>query len=91
MPKLNTQFLRLTIFPNEGKAQLEHVASIAVWMARTEAGHKLWWDAGDRRVDVDRGKHPVALAQQAVQHKQGQGWVCRVGVHDNVTEGTQTL
>lgn len=85
------QLLRLTILPNEGKAQLEHVACVAVWMAWTEAGHKLWWDAGDRRVDVDRGKHPVALTQQAVQHKQGQGRVCRVGVHHNVTEGTQTL
>lgn len=85
------QLLCLTIFPNEGKAQLEHVACIAVWMACTEAGHKLWWDAGGRRVDVDSRKHPVALTQQAVQHEQGHGWVCRVGIHYNVTEGTQIL
>lgn len=85
------QILRLTIFPNEGKTQLEHVACIAVWMAWTKAGQKLWWDAGYRRVDVDRGKHPVALTQQAVQHKQGQGWVCRVDIHYDVTEGTQIL
>lgn len=85
------QIFCLTIFPNEGKAQLEHVACIAVGMTWTEAGHELWRDAGDRRVDVDSGEHPVALTQKAVQHKQGQGRVCRVGIHYNVTKGTQVL
>lgn len=81
----------LTIFPNEGKAQLEHVACIAVRMARAKAGHELWRDAGDGRVDVDRGEHPVVLTQKAVQHQQEQGRVCWVGIHYNVTEGAQVL
>lgn len=81
----------LTILPNEGESQLEHVACIAVWMAWTEAGHKLWWDAGDRRVDVDSGEDPVALTQQAVQHQQGQRRVGWVGVHYDVPQGTQVL
>lgn len=67
------------------------MACIAVRMAWAKAGHELWRDAGDRRVDVDRGEHPVVLTQKAVQHKQGQGWVCRVGIHYNVTEGAQVL
>lgn len=80
-----------TVFPNEGEAQLEHVACIAVRMAWAKAGLELWRDAGDRRVDMDRGEHPVVLTQKAVQHQQGQGGLCRVGIHYNVTEGAQVL
>lgn len=62
-----------TIFPYEGEAQLEHLACIAVSVARAEAGQKLWRHAADGRVDVDGGQDPVALTQQAVEHQQGQG------------------
>lgn len=67
------------------------MACIAVRMAWAKAGHELWRDTGDRRVNVDRGEHPVVLTQKAVQHEQGQGWLCRVGIHYNVTEGAQVL
>lgn len=40
---------------------------------------------------MDSGEHPVALTQQAMKDQQGQGWLCRVGVYDNVTESTEVL
>lgn len=81
----------LTIFPYEGEAQLEHLACIAVRVARAEAGQELWRHAGNGRVDVDGGEYPVALGQQAVEHQQGQGGLCRVGVYDDVTESSEVL
>lgn len=81
----------LTIFPYEGEAQLEHLAGIAVCMAWTEAGQEPLWHVGNWGVDVDGGEHPKALTQQAVEHQQGHGWLCRVGVYDDVTESTEVL
>lgn len=70
---------------------MEHLAGIAVYMAWTEAGHKLWRHTGNGGVDMDGGEHPVALTQQAVKHQQGEGWLCRAGVYHNVTESTEVL
>lgn len=81
----------LTIFPYEGEAQLEELAGVAVRMAWTEAGQKLRGHIGHRGVDVDGGEHPILLTQQAMEHQQGQGWLCRVGIYDDVTESTKVL
>lgn len=40
---------------------------------------------------MDGGENPVALGQQAVEHQQGQGGLCRVGVYDDVTESSEVL
>lgn len=80
-----------TVFPYESEAQLEHLAGVAVCVARAEAGQELWLHTGDGRVDVNGGQDPVALAQQAVEHQQGQGRLRRVGVDDDVTEGAEVL
>lgn len=40
---------------------------------------------------MDGGEHPIALTQQAVEHQQGQGWLSRVGVYDDVAESTEVL
>lgn len=80
-----------TVFPYESEAQLEHLPGVAVRVARAQAGQQLWLYAGDRRVDVNGRQHPVALAQQAVEHQQRQGRLRRVGVDDDVTEGAQIL
>lgn len=40
---------------------------------------------------MDGGEHPVPLTQQAVEHQQGQGWLCRVSIYDDVTESTEIL
>ena len=81
----------LTIFPYEGEAQLKQVAGVAVCMSWAEAGQELWWHIGNRGVDVDGGEHPVALTQQAMENQQGQGWLCRVGIYNDVTESTKIL
>lgn len=60
-------------------------------MAWAEAGQELWLHAGDRRVHVNGGQDPVALAQQAVEHQQGQRWLRRVGIDDDVTERAEVL
>jgi len=39
---IDYMILRITIFPYECEAQLEHLASIAVCMAWAEAGQELW-------------------------------------------------
>lgn len=81
----------ITIFPYESKAQLEHLAGVAVCVAWAEAGQELWRHAGHRGVDVDSGEHPIALTQHAVEHQQGQGRLGRVGVNDDVAESTEIL
>lgn len=40
---------------------------------------------------MDGGEHAVALAQQAVQHQQRQGRLCRVGVDDDVAQSPEVL
>lgn len=81
----------LTIFPYEGEAQLKHVAGVAVCVPWSEAGQKLWWHTGNRGVDVDSREHSIVLTEQAVEHQQGQGWLHRVGVYDDITESTEIL
>lgn len=80
-----------TVFPYESEPQLEHLAGVAVGVARAEAGQELGLHAGDRRVHVNGGQDPVALAQQAVEHQQGQGRLRRVGVDDDVTQSAEVL
>lgn len=45
------------------------MAVIAVCMAWTKAGLKLWWHTGNRGVDMDSGKNPIMLTQKAMEHK----------------------
>lgn len=40
---------------------------------------------------MDGGEHPIALRQQAMEHQQGQGRLCRVGVYNDVAESTEVL
>lgn len=80
-----------TLFPYEGEAQLEQMAGVAVWMAGAEAGQEQWRHAANWGVDVDCGEHLVVLTQQAVENQQGDGGPRRVGIYDDVTEGTKIL
>lgn len=81
----------LTIFPYESEAKLKTMAGVAVYVARAQAGHERRGHGAHRRVQMHTGQHLVALAQQAMEHQQGQRRTGRVGVDHDVPQRAKVL
>lgn len=75
----------LTVLPDEGEAQLVLVAGLLPRLL-AEALEEVGRHAPDGRVRVHRGQDLVVVAQQPVQHEQGEGWRGGVRVDHDVLQ-----
>lgn len=82
---------QLTIFPDEGEAQLEALPFVAVSVPWPQAVQQLRRDRGDGGVDMDRGQHTVPLAQEPVEHQQAKWWTGWIGIDHDVSQSTKVL
>lgn len=75
----------LTVLPDEGEAQLVLVAGPLPRLL-AEALEEVGRHAADGRVRVHRGQDPEVVAQQPVQHEQGQRRPGGIGVDHDVLQ-----